>query len=137
MRHGKSNLVHPQSITQFEEFFMARTRALENLGLSVISSGLHKENSATFSTKPRSKIAAHVATSSPNQGSSTCPLCQSSHYLAKCDQYLAKNQQKRELILKHRRCFNCLGPHAASKCTSTRRCLKCGKKHHTTIHDSN
>lgn len=37
--------------------------------------------------------------------------------------------------MKLKLCFNCLGTHRASSCRVTSRCLKCGHKHHTTIHD--
>lgn len=123
---------------QFEEFLVARTRTMENLNLHASTSGSNKDHSASSSGKPRSKIAAHVATSSSNSSTPTCPLCGSSHYLAKYEHYQTKPvQQRRDIILKQRRCFNCLGFHAASKCSSTKRCLKCGKKHHTSIHDAN
>lgn len=35
--------------------------------------------------------------------------------------------------MKNGLCYNCLGKHRVSECHSSRRCLKCGKKHHTTI----
>lgn len=122
---------------QFKEFLVGRTRALENLDLHTSIPKASKEYNASFSGKSHNKIAAHVATSSNSNSTSTCPLCGSSHYLAKCDRYQSKTLQQRwDIISKQHRCFNCLGPHAASKCNSTKRCLKCGKKHHTTIHDA-
>jgi len=122
---------------QFQEFLVGRTRALENLDLHTSIPKASKEYNAGFAGKSRNKIAAHVATSSNSNSTSTCPLCGSSHYLAKCDRYLSKTlQQRRNIIAKQHRCFNCLGSHAASRCNSIKRCLKCGKKHHTTIHDA-
>lgn len=117
---------------QFEEFLIARTRALENLDHHVLNSGTQK--SSSFPGKYPPNIAAHAIASNYQ---SECPLCEASHYLAKCDHYLSKTpKQRREVVAKYRRCFNCLGLHAASKCSNPRRCMKCGKKHHTTIHDS-
>ncbi|XP_029158933.1 uncharacterized protein LOC114931136 [Nylanderia fulva] len=59
----------------------------------------------------------------------------SKHFLSACPQYtLQTTPQRYSLIIKHGLCYNCLGKHRVSKCPSTRRCLKCGKKHHTTIH---
>ncbi|EFN67714.1 hypothetical protein EAG_00508, partial [Camponotus floridanus] len=67
--------------------------------------------------------------------SSSCIICSSKHYLAKCPQYISKTTQQRYSILtKHGRCYNCLGAHRVSDCHSTKRCIKCGRKHHTTIH---
>lgn len=123
---------------QFEEFLVGRTRALENLNLLAPTSNSHKDSAAGFHGKPRTKVAAHVATSSTTtQGAFACILCGSPHYLAKCEKYQSMTlQQRRDYISKQKRCFNCLGPHVASKCNSTRRCVKCGKKHHTSIHDA-
>lgn len=132
-----SSMIYP-TYAQFEEFLVARTRAMENLNLHTSTAGSYKDHSASFSGKPRLKIAAHVASSSFNSSTPKCLLCGSTHYLAKCERYQSKPLQEcRDVVLKHRRCFNCLGSHAASKCSSIKRCLKCGKKHHTSIHDAN
>lgn len=123
---------------QFEEFVVGRTRALENLNQLAHTFTSNKNGAAGFYGKTRTKVAAHVATSSTsNQNASACILCGSIHYLAKCERYQSMTlQQRRDYITKQRRCFNCLGPHVASKCSSSRRCIKCGKKHHTSIHDA-
>lgn len=130
--HLGSSAEYP-TYAQFEEFLIGRTRAMENLGLAP-TTGSCKESAASTTGKTRSKASAHVATSSkPDQ--ITCPLCKSPHSLAKCEKFQSKTiQQKRDCIIKNRRCFNCLAAHLASNCTSTKRCLKCGKKHHTSIH---
>ncbi|XP_011863741.1 PREDICTED: uncharacterized protein LOC105559776 [Vollenhovia emeryi] len=129
-----SSGIYP-TFLQFEEFLIGRTRALENLGLHTTTSASQKEPTASSTVRFRKGISAHVATS--DSGPSACPLCGSSHYIAKCERYQSKTLQQRDIITKHRRCFNCLGSHAASKCISTKRCMKCGKKHHTSIHDAN
>lgn len=120
------------TFTQFEEFLVGRTRALENLGLAT-STGTP---AATFSGKYRAKAVAHVAASASDASLNSCPLCGASHHLARCESYQTKTaQQRKDLVLKHRRCFNCLAPHFVKRCNSTKRCLKCGKRHHTTLHD--
>lgn len=126
------------TFAQFEEFLVGRARALENLSLHTLVFTPQKEHLTGSTNKSRNKVAAHIATPSTISDQSVCPLCGSSHYLAKCERYRTKTlQQKRDVIQKQRRCFNCLGPYTASKCNSTKRCLKCGKKHHTSIHESN
>lgn len=135
MKLGSSS-VYP-TYAQFEEFLIGRTRAMENLNLHISVFGLQKKRYASSSGNPSTKIAAHVATSSTNTGTITCPLYGTLHYLAKCDHYLLKTLPKRRDIIVKKRCFNCLGLHSASKCNSTKRCLKCGKKHHISIHDVN
>ncbi|XP_011876702.1 PREDICTED: uncharacterized protein LOC105566913, partial [Vollenhovia emeryi] len=65
----------------------------------------------------------------------SCILCSAKHFLYNCPQYNSQTTQQRySLIMKHGLCYNCLGKHRVSECLSTRRCTKCGKKHHTTIH---
>lgn len=64
-----------------------------------------------------------------------CSICSADHYITKCSEYTGKSVKDRaELVKQKRLCFNCLGPHRVADCRSTRRCMKCGKKHHTTIH---
>ncbi|XP_024889769.1 uncharacterized protein LOC112466111 [Temnothorax curvispinosus] len=70
--------------------------------------------------------------------SNSCVLCSAKHYIAHCSQYTSKTvQQRMAIIAKHKLCYNCLGLHRASACRVTTRCLKCGNKHHTTIHQFN
>ncbi|XP_043288426.1 uncharacterized protein [Venturia canescens] len=65
----------------------------------------------------------------------TCPFCSEDHYAATCIQFCNKTtEQKTSLIIKHKLCFNCLGFHQISACRSLKRCAKCGRKHHTSIH---
>jgi len=67
-----------------------------------------------------------------------CPLCSSKHYIATCPQYTEKTvQQRLEILSKHKLCYNCLGTHRVSSCHTGKRCQKCGRKHHTTIHKAN
>lgn len=109
---------------------------MENFGLLASTSGSHKEHSATSSGKFHTKIAAHDTTSPSNPGSVTCLLCGSSHYIAKCGRYQSKTlQQRRDIIMKHRRCFNCFGPHAASKCNY--QTMSKVRKKASSIHDGN
>lgn len=116
---------------QFEEFLIGRTRAMENIGLTSTTG----TPAATPFGKHRARVAAHVAASTPATSNSVCPLCGSSHSLAKCESYQNKTaQQRKDIVIRNRRCFNCLAPHPVRKCQTTKRCLKCGKKHHTSIH---
>jgi len=122
---------HYPTFSQFEEFLIGRTRAMESLGISTGAPA------AASSGKHRTKVAAHAAASASNPNLSTCPLCGLSHQLARCERYQSKPaNQRKDIVIKNKRCFNCLAPHPAKKCTSVKRCLKCGKKHHTSIHES-
>lgn len=82
------------SYAQFEDFLVGRTRAMENFNFISSSYGSLKENTAGTTSKPRTKIAAHIANPSSNASTSNCPLCESSHYLGKCECYQSKTIQE-------------------------------------------
>ncbi|XP_018313282.1 uncharacterized protein [Mycetomoellerius zeteki] len=57
------------------------------------------------------------------------------HYTSSCPQYTTKSlQQRLALVTKRKLCFNCLGTHRVAVCRNSKRCVKCGRKHHTSIH---
>ena len=68
--------------------------------------------------------------STPSQR--TCVFCKGSH--SPMDfQTLESNQARKEFVTEKNLCFNCLGKHRVSACTSRYRCCKCHRKHHTSI----
>jgi len=73
-----------------------------------------------------------------NASSTKCPVCQKPHLLFACPQFRDKAcDQRRELAMKFRRCFNCLSAkHIRQKCPSKHTCRQCQQKHHTLLHDS-
>ena len=67
----------------------------------------------------------------------TCPIDNQVHYVGKCPDFLKLPvDQRPELVKQHKLCFNCLGQHRFSECTSSKRCFinNCGGKHHSTLH---
>ncbi|KAJ3646756.1 hypothetical protein Zmor_024329 [Zophobas morio] len=65
----------------------------------------------------------------------TCPLSQRSYLLSRCGEFLAQDiQQKYDTIKSLERCFNCLGNHFLTSCSSTNTCKYCSGKHHTLLH---
>jgi len=58
------------------------------------------------------------------------------HNLAYCHAFKAKSlPDKRNFVLEQGLCFNCLkAKHTSKKCPSPNCCLKCGKRHHTFLH---
>ena len=69
---------------------------------------------------------------SETQKKLTCVYCKGPHTPGNCE--VVKDQQKRlDIIKRDRLCFNCLGHHKVSHCSSKYRCRKCGRKHHTSI----
>lgn len=69
--------------------------------------------------------------------SGSCSICSAKHHTAYCPQYTSKTvQQRLAIIVKNKLCYNCLGHHRVTACRILKRCHKCGRKHHTTIHQN-
>lgn len=135
LRLGAST-IYP-TFRQFEEFLIGQARAWESLASQSSGASSGKDRSSRTAGKTDTKSRSLVATTSKSSGENLCPLCKSSHYITVCPDYLALSiQRRRRTIIKLSLCFNCLGDHAVNRCLSTRRCKRCGKKHHTTIHES-
>ncbi|XP_066585601.1 uncharacterized protein [Prorops nasuta] len=73
------------------------------------------------------------ATSVNSTGSAHCG---SNHLLYQCKDYLALNPQARsKFAFSQNLCINCLKPgHSSSNCSSSSRCRRCSKMHHTLLH---
>ncbi|XP_077259143.1 uncharacterized protein LOC143895704 [Temnothorax americanus] len=120
---------------QFEDFVIGRTQAMQNLVLEYPNAVSSKEHSNRHSSSTRFGNAVHVGSSDSNTNYPCCPLCDASHNLSGCPTFQSKTSNQRyDIVAQKRRCFNCLGGHALRNCRSIRRCLKCGKQHHTSIH---
>ncbi|CAK9799761.1 hypothetical protein ANTQUA_LOCUS2218 [Anthophora quadrimaculata] len=112
------------SFKDLDAFLASRACALEEL--------------APEATKPSSRPApsrVHVATTSTSQ-IEACPLCSASHYLQKCAKFTCLTPvERRELMRRHARCFNCLScRHAVRECPSKHTCRICRKRHHSALH---
>ncbi|XP_066585641.1 uncharacterized protein [Prorops nasuta] len=68
--------------------------------------------------------------------STGCAHCGSNHFLYQCKDYLALTPQARsKFAFSQNLCINCLRPgHSSSNCSSSSRCRKCSKMHHTLLH---
>ncbi|XP_076284633.1 uncharacterized protein LOC143211095 [Lasioglossum baleicum] len=106
-----------------DEFLTHRIRALTTI---------ERAQPVTSAQKTRSSGAHSHATVAPQK---RCILCTADHYLGACNQYLAKTpDQRKQLVSQHKRCYNCLGAHPRQECRSTKLCLKCTSRHHTSLH---
>lgn len=120
----------PPSWNQFHDFLTTRLLSLQ---------AFEKSRAGKSSNLSNQQVAKSHFQSKSKEGHSkkpsSCILCASAHYIANCPQYNSKLvPQRLAIINQHKLCFNCLGSHQASKCHITKRCIKCGKKHHTSIH---
>jgi len=122
----------PPKWHQFSEFLATRFLTLQAYERSC-------SGKETFTPRAKTAKVHHQSKSQEATGAKVykCSICSGQHYTALCTQYYTKSlKQKLELIQKHKLCYNCLGTHKSSMCRVTKRCLKCGRKHHTTIHQT-
>ena len=62
----------------------------------------------------------------------SCVFCKGSHSPKDC-KVITNSQARKEFVKQRNLCFNCLGRHKVSTCTSKHRCRKCHRKHHTSL----
>lgn len=53
-----------------------------------------------------------------------------------CDIYKQKSAKERRELVDTHRCYNCLGWHLVSECPSTKSCIKCAARHHSSLHEA-
>lgn len=129
--HHLGSSTEPPTWTQFINFLISRLRALQAFERS--RSG--KLNNKSQPHMVKALYQGRGKENNSNNNNYTCSICSGKHHTAACSQFSSKTRnQKLALINKHKLCFNCLGLHRVSNCTSTRRCQKCGNKHHTSTH---
>ncbi|XP_012235058.1 uncharacterized protein [Linepithema humile] len=121
---------NPPTWTQLCEFLVTRLRSLQALEKTRFGKPHVKRYTNAIKAHYQGKNKENI----PNKNYK-CLICSGNHHTSICSQYSSKSRaQKLALIAKHKLCYNCLGPHRIINCSTTRRCQKCGKRHHTTIH---
>ena len=65
-----------------------------------------------------------------------CSMCHSSgHFIVACPKFKELLPvERKDVVLKERLCFNCLGLHSVRNCRSSVKCKLFGKSHHTMMH---
>uniref|UniRef100_A0A1I8NKF0 Peptidase aspartic putative domain-containing protein n=1 Tax=Musca domestica TaxID=7370 RepID=A0A1I8NKF0_MUSDO len=65
-----------------------------------------------------------------------CMICKKDHRLATCDKYRELSTHERlEFVRKLQYCVNCLAvSHTIALCNSVKTCIKCHKRHHSSLH---
>ena len=76
--------------------------------------------------------AANSPARSNAAGQCSCAYCMGPHSPSACS-VLTTSQARKDFIIEHKLCFNCLGRHRVSACTSRHCCCKCQCKHHTSL----
>ncbi|XP_029169628.1 uncharacterized protein LOC114939494 [Nylanderia fulva] len=123
----------PPTWTQFTEFLFTRLHSLQAFEKSRGGKNPLQSQQQTIKTHYQGRTKDSNA-----NNINSCSICSAKHYTTSCPQYINKTiQQRLAIVSKHKLCYNCLGHHRVSACRITKRCHKCGRKHHTTIHQNN
>ncbi|XP_063900416.1 uncharacterized protein LOC135119984 [Zophobas morio] len=136
--------IQSNSIPTYKElidFVTEQCKTFEVVGAAETSNTSKSRLKSLPSKRPNSFLTKTKENNSPGSSrkglppAPTCPLCQSSHSLSRCEEFLAQGiQQKYDTIKSLKRCFNCLGNHFLTSCASTNTCKHCNGKHHTLLH---
>ncbi|XP_071582567.1 uncharacterized protein [Temnothorax nylanderi] len=120
----------PPTWDEFDEFLMTRLFSLQSYERSRIGKFPFKQQKLTAKAHYQGKSDENSA-----KNKNVCPICKGKHYVMKCPKYIDETtSQKLALIVKHKLCYNCLGTHRIANCKVTKRCQKCDRRHHTSIH---
>lgn len=122
----------PPLYKQLENFVSERCQMLDAIPSKRKSAADH---SNTSHKKIRSEVKTFAITYPSGSQSQRCGCCGAYHFIGSCSQYRSKSvEEKVRIIKKASLCYNCLRPgHNAEQCRS-RNCVKCDRKHHTSIH---
>lgn len=115
----------------FMKFIETRFRTLEG-----IESTKSRPSEVNKKPAPQRKTTLHTESNIQKNNPQKCKSCQKeAHYLFKCDKFKALNtESKVKFVRQNNFCYNCLGFHRVDSCTSSSRCQRCRKKHHTMLH---
>ncbi|XP_055586460.1 uncharacterized protein LOC129739089 [Uranotaenia lowii] len=117
-------------------FLKSRCQILENCEASYpTSSQILKQKPQPITAKyPALKVHAASTSSTPKE---CCEFCQGPHMNFQCNILSSLDFEKRmEKVKASGVCFNCLRKgHSSRDCQSKKTCRKCGKRHHTQLHN--
>ena len=130
----RRNLAREQPNTEwtFDDLTKAilkETRVLE-AGCQVIDSHSSSRSTASFYVGLKNNSNAQAPKRNP-----ICVFCKGPHPSHSCTT-VTEYPARIDLVKRENLCFNCLGHHKVSHCTSKFRCKKCKKRHHTSLCNS-
>lgn len=120
-----------EKLDDFMQFLVSRFQTLETIKSNT------QIHSATSST-PWRNSAKKAVVSNHSAVSKQCPVsaCKLQHEIDECKHFLNQSISERWGSIKsYKLCVRCLRKHASSK-PCGKRCKKCNKSHHITLHDS-
>ena len=135
-----SHFVHRESETANDPVF--GKQALTTCNQSSSSTGINPSHRGKSPLKYDNSSSFAVNSTHDNNMNSrpiNCKLCNQSHDLDRCSEFLDKSIEDRRSFLKDKNlCFACFGwNHTSRGCLRKRTCNKCGKKHPTSLHMEN
>lgn len=125
------------SFKQFVEFLTEKCQVLESMTSDNSSylNNVNKSNNRTNNQTNHQPNSIANKKQALNTHTVSCPLCNGSHRLFMCQNFLKLVVKERVEFAKNKRlCFNCLASgHRNTDCRS-KNCKKCDRKHNTLLH---
>ncbi|XP_065902524.1 uncharacterized protein [Dysidea avara] len=121
--HGSSEW----TINQLKEAILKEIGVLES-----VLSPLHKHSYETHMDPMTTALHTNTNSHHTQRSRSSCLFCKGTHPSTRCEKVKNPNQRL-EIVKKGKNCFNCLGHHRVSQCTSKFRCKSCKQKHHSSL----
>lgn len=115
------------TITQLKDAILKEIGVLEFVS-SPLNKTSHEAHTAPMTTALHANTNGHHMPRNRN----SCLFCKGSHLSVRCDK-VTEPQQRLEIVKKGKNCFNCLGDHRVSQCTSKFCCKSCRQKHHSSL----
>jgi len=116
-----SEKTEPPSYSELQQFLERRLHTLESLQLVKPETDISKTNP----NSGKQTRVQHVRKPEGKRG--RCSLCQQDHYIMFCDAYTSKcAAERKQHVETNGICFNCLGKHKVSECSSKKTCSVCG-----------
>lgn len=119
------------SYKQLEKFVNERCHVLD---------AIPSKSRQVLEPPPAKRLRPEIRALTVNRRNETygCVACGRDHALSSCQKFSAKSiDEKLQMVKRFALCFNCLRTnHTAEQCRS-RGCLKCDRRHHTSIHRGN
>ncbi|XP_063368239.1 uncharacterized protein LOC134656613 [Cydia amplana] len=129
------NLTELPTMVMFKKFLEKRFRVLEMMQPSQTTNMNMKSTYRNIQREPNFTVESKSFHVSP---AIKCGFCKQNHYLNQCKEFQELTLEKKtEFIQNHQVCFNCLiHGHAVRFCKSKYSCQKCGRRHHTMLHNN-
>ena len=101
-----------------------------------MNTSVEKKSPLKKSFNPGNESTASALLSG-NRGELNCLFCKGNHRASEC-QVVTNIDERREILKKQGRCFNCLrrGGHLARNCDTKIQCFKCSGRHHLAVCNS-